>query len=184
MMRFDAGSLRTTIVNMGRLEGAERIAATAAVGAAGLELHAAIKDNISLRDHSLDDLAAMGHPYARRHGAIQIHRTGGGGTLANPENRVHTQSGALLGALRHGPTGTTTPSYRVWLDPAAAPHAVHVVYGTKVMLPRDVLWDTARGPATQKRMMRSIVRVFGKVLRTQGGLRFAGAARPGSRLGA
>jgi hypothetical protein len=45
------------------------------------------------------------------------------------------------------------------------------------MLPRDVLWDTAKAPAVQKAMMKAIVRKLGRVLRTGAALRFNDAPK-------
>ena len=44
--------------------------ATNIMGGTLLEL---VKGNVSMRDHTLEDLARMDHPYARRHGSIRIH---------------------------------------------------------------------------------------------------------------
>jgi hypothetical protein len=50
-----------------------RIGAVLATNIMGGTLLERIKANISLRDHTLQDLAALDHPYARRHGSIRIH---------------------------------------------------------------------------------------------------------------
>lgn len=176
MISFDAGSLRVVLSAMSTKIATEKTAARAAVLGAGRVLRDLVKQNISLTDHSLQDLAAEDHPYARRHGAIRIHRSGSK-ALNNPSNRVHVQSGTLLGALKAGPT-TGGLGYRIEFDTGRAPHAAYVIQGTKVMLPRDVLWDTATAPDVQRRMMRAIVTVLGKELRTQGAVRFGGAGRP------
>lgn len=57
----------------------------------GLEMaHEHSREIISARDHSLKDLAAMGHPYSAAHG-FQIH---------DPDETVHEQqSGQYLSAL-------------------------------------------------------------------------------------
>jgi hypothetical protein len=180
MISFDAGALRVVLRSMNTAQGTERKAASAAVLAAGRLLRDLVKQNISLRDHTLAELAALDHPYARRHGAIQIHQRGSK-AIGNPANRVHTQSGRMLGALRSGSTANGL-GYRVEIDTGAAPHAVFVIRGTKVMLPRDVLWDTATAPDVRRRMMREVVRVFGKGFRTQGSVRFGagGTGGPGA----
>lgn len=172
MFRFAAGSLKVTLLTMTKLGTSESKAAAAAVESAGKHLHKRILQNISLKDHTLDQLAADDHPYARRHGSIRIHRSGSR-SLVNPEFRVHTQGGSLKNALRsgRGPSGTNSHSWRVRLDPGRAPHAAHVVLGTRVMLPRDVLWSTADAPEVKKQMMKAIVKKLGKVLRTGAVLR-------------
>lgn len=172
MMGFTAGSLRATILAMNTLSVSERRAAQLAASSAGRILHQKIKQNISLSDHSLADLRAMDHPYARRHGTIQIHRTGSR-SIANPAFRVHTQSGTMLSALRQAPTPTGL-GWRVWIDESVAPHARHVIYGTKVMLPRDVLHSTAEAVDVRRALFREIVRTLGKRLRTQAAIRVQG----------
>lgn len=182
MFTFDAGALSVTILTLHKLGISERQAAVAATNAAGKVLEAKIRQNISLTTYTLADLARMDHPYARRHGSIRIHRKGST-ALLRPENRVHTQGGSLLSSLQSS-KGSGQPSFRVWLDRGIAPHAVYVVGGTRVMLPRDVLWDTARAPAVQKKMMLAITKKLGKMLRTGAALRFKSAPRPQSPGGA
>jgi hypothetical protein len=181
VIRFDAGSLRVTMRAFDTARATERQAAEMAVARMGRTLHAAIRQNVSLRDHSLRDLAELDHPYARRHGAIRIHRSGAK-TLNDPANRVHVQSGRLLDALRAATTANGL-GFRVWLDTGAAPHAAFVVQGTRIMLPRDVLWDTASSPEVRKRMMRDVVRTLGKSLRTKGGIRFGSSGPPANATG-
>ncbi len=127
-----------------------------------------VRGNLSHTDHSLDDLRRLDHPYARRHGSIQIH--GGSQTV------VHKQRGDLLASLRveklpsaNSPTGE---AYAVWFDVGAAPHAAFVVRGTKYMLPRDVLWATTKDPNTQKKMMRIATKTLGPLLRSKANVRF------------
>lgn len=170
MISFTAGSMQATIRAFDTTLASEREAAVQCVDAAGSFLHKQIRENISMRCHTLAQLAALDHPYAVRHGRIMIHRTGSK-MLLHPEYRVHTQSGQLLGALRANPTHGGL-GHMTWLDAAAAPHAEAVVSGTDVMLPRDVLWDTALAPAVQREMMRAIIRVLGKKLRTKASIRF------------
>lgn len=178
-MTFDAGALRVTLLAMQGVRGGERAAARASVDAAGAVLRDILKQNVGLRDHSLADLAGMDHPYARRHGKISIH-TKGTKAIGHPEFRVHSQSGDLLSAVRGTPTSSAAGvGYRVGLDAGAAPHAVFIVGGTRVMMPRDVVWDTADAPDVRRRMMREIVRVLGKGLRSKGGVRFGSRGGPG-----
>lgn len=181
MISFSAGALSVVLFNMKQVGVTEKQAAIQAVEAAGRVLRDLVKQNISLTDHSLADLAAEGHPYARRHGGIKIHQKGTK-ALTDPANRVHRQSGKLLSALKAGSTNRGL-GYRVELDPSVAPHAAHVILGTRVMLPRDVIWDTAAAPDVQKRMMRAMVGVLGKKLRTKGGIRFGGGGPGPGALG-
>jgi hypothetical protein len=91
--------------------------------------------------------------------------------IGNPAFRVHTQSGQMANALSGKLISSTR--YRVEIDKTRAPHAVDVIRGTKVMLPRDVVWSTAQGKSTKKEIMRTIVKFLGKGLRSQAVVRFA-----------
>ena len=98
----------------------------------------AVTKNISLKDHSLKDLAQMGHPYAKRHGPE-------GSPIHDPYWLVHTQSGELLASKEAGVEGASiafgklkSAAY-VKFDENKAPHAWNVVYGTSRMIPRPVL---------------------------------------------
>lgn len=171
MIKFNAGSLRVTILAMEKLSVTEQQAASAAAKSAGLILHGLIKQNMSLRDHSQEDLDAADNPYAKRHASITIH---GAGTkaLVHPAFRIHKQSGRMLAQLNSGPTDTGI-GWRVKVD-ASSPYMRYVIEGTKVMHGRDVLVDTAAAPDVQRRLLKDIVRTLGKRLRTQAALRVGG----------
>ena len=104
-----------------------------------------VDKNISLSDHSQSDLAALGHPYARR-APQEIH---------SPGYQVHEQSGEL----RRGKYSGTDKASSAGVDfqsrtsfargqigarafvgiNEAIQHAFYVVYGTSKMVPRDFL---------------------------------------------
>jgi hypothetical protein len=92
--------------------------------------------------------------------------------IGNPAFRVHTQGGTLKGALRGTMHSTRPPTFRVSLDTTVAPHAAYVVQGTKVMLPRDVIWSTLDAKASRIAMIKAAVKMLGKGLRTQAAVRF------------
>lgn len=102
------------------------------------ELDTEVTKNMSLQDHSLQDLAALGHPYAARHGShgLPIH---------DPHWQVHIQSGQLLESKSAGTVdagfegGTMTAKAWVGLDENKAAHALFVIFGTSKMIPRDFL---------------------------------------------
>lgn len=172
MIQFNAGSLKTTILAMGNLKARERKAAAAAAKAAGKILHDKVKQNVSLSDHSQDELDALDHPYAERHGSIRLHERGSK-SIVNPAFRVHTQTGTMLSALQQGPTPGGM-GWRVEFNDSIAPHAKYVILGTKVMLPRDVVHGTAASPFVQQQMMKSIVKTLASKLRTQSAIRVGG----------
>lgn len=98
--------------------------------------------NITLTDHSLEDLASLGHPYSKRHGPQ-------GMRLHEPSYQVHTQSGELLGAKKSFVIpariagGELVSGAVIGLDENKAKHAVYVIFGTSRgqggMVPRPVL---------------------------------------------
>lgn len=178
MIHIDVGSVRATILNMDKTVFTETQAATTAIAAAGAEYFDRVRQNIGLRDHSLADLARQDHPYARRHGSIGIHGSDGA-PLVHPAFQVHQQSGTLLNAT----TGRMRvergqPTYTVKMDTGLAPHAVYVVSGTRVMLARDVLWDTALHQPNRIAIMKRIIRVLGPAMRTKAIIRFTPTFRP------
>jgi hypothetical protein len=97
-----------------------------------------ITKNMSRKDYTLKELAAMDHPFAKRHGSK-------GRPIYDPYWMVHTRSGRLLKAKKKGTTkakfnGTTLiASAYVSINPGEAPHALYVIFGTSRMIPRPVL---------------------------------------------
>ena len=98
-----------------------------AINAGGKVFKTAMQEAVSRRDYSLNQLADMDHPYARRHGSPRVH---GGAPLE------HTRSGKMLAALKVEKQGKR--AVRIGFDESIAPNAKYVIQGTKVMLPRDV----------------------------------------------
>jgi hypothetical protein len=96
--------------------------------------------------------------------------------IGHPAFRVHTQSGAFKGAIKGRMVGHHPARYRVGVDTGTAPHAVYVIQGTRVMLGRDVLWDTATAKGTQEQIYRRGVKHMQRTLRAQS-FRTAGNAQ-------
>jgi hypothetical protein len=98
-------------------------------------LDSKVMSRISLGDHSLDDLAALGHPYARR--APQA--------IHDPQYAVHTQSGELLASKFSGTEDATVTGGGKLTAEAyvgvseSVDHALFVILGTSKMIPRDFL---------------------------------------------
>lgn len=164
----DVATLNFMLVQLKKSTGDVRGAAIGALGAGGQALSTAIKRNITRKDHTLEDLAALDHPYAVRHGNIRIH--------TEEPWVVHEQSGRMAAAMFHGPATSRDgqPAYEIGVDENRAPHVRDVIQGTDVMLARDPLWQTALLPETQTEMMKSIVRYLGKEARSKLGVRFTG----------
>lgn len=103
-------------------------------GVAGI-MDEEITRNMSLSDHSLKDLAKLGHPYSRKSGK----------ELHSPNYQVHQQSGNLLSSKQSGSGGASIEegvlkaTAFVRLDKDQAGYAPYVIYGTSKMIPRPVL---------------------------------------------
>ena len=162
---FDA-----TVFNLGALAGPLMNAAVAkALAAVGDIAVAECYRNLTRTDHTLAQLRSLDHPYAKRHGSIQIHPT--------EPHVVHTHSGKMAASLRGQIVqGRTTRStvYRVDFGASPEPYVKWVVRGTKVMLGRDVLYQSINAPHMRVPYMRAFVRVMGAELRSRAGLRFGG----------
>jgi len=183
VITVQVAGLEATLIQLKNSKVLVKDAAVPALLAAGRAYKSEVRRRIGLRCHTLKDLAKKDHPYAKRHGTIQIHR--------RKPWQVHNQSGQMLSALRGRPyTQGYDTGYEVTFDYRAAPQAGYVIQGTRVMLPRDVLWETAMDPVTTMAMMKHIIKVLGSQLRTQLGVRFGAGAptttqqgSPGGSLG-
>jgi len=183
VIKVQVAGLEATLIQLKNSKVLLKDAAVPALLAAGQAYKGEVRRRIGMTCHTLQDLADLNHPYAKRHGTIQIHR--------RKPWQVHKQSGQMLSALRGRPyTQGYDTGYEVTFDYRAAPHALFVISGTRVMLPRDVLWETAMDPVTTMAMMKHIIKVLGSKLRTQLGVRFGAGAptttqagSPGGSLG-
>lgn len=171
MIKLRQSSMNKAIAKLKKLGSAANYGAHEGVGQQGKRLLATVKQNMSLTDHSLDDLRKMGHPYARkRHSSIAIHQ-GTSSTLADTTNYVHKQSGELLRALK-GEKKTNQIRYRVSVDPNAAknesgkPYAKFVLEtdGTKIMFGRPLLAATANTPQVQSELKDGVLRSIAKAI--------------------
>lgn len=189
MPRFvvDKGSIQLTISGFKGSRVAEKAAAAAATAFAGRVLLKAIREAASIPPiggFDLPDggkvqgteaehkaaLAAMDHPYARRHRTIQ-YRPSGGPAGYPPEMLVHRVTGELLSAIqgKFDPKGL---EFAVNVDKERVPHAQYVIAGTRVMHGRDFLRTTMADPRVRRDMLRSIVDTFGRIFRSKANIRF------------
>jgi len=105
---------------------------------ARVTLDSEVRKNISVSDHTMEELRAMDHPYAARHGSR-------GKPIHDPYWLIHTQGGNLLSSKESGVveasiTGSILKaSAYVGLNETIAPYAPYLIYGTSKMIPRDVL---------------------------------------------
>lgn len=180
--KVETAGFGITIVALRRTWIETKEAAKIALDVAGGILYKNVRKRMSYTDHTLADLARMGHPYARRHGTIRIHK--------KEPWIVHKQSGTLLSAMRgwmhEDGLGL---HYDIWVDLNTAFHGKYVIEGTKVMLPRDVIWMAVNEAYLNKKMMMAIVRKLGKEMRAKCGIRFettgggVTSGQPGAALG-
>ena len=121
-----------------------------------------LRNNVSLTDHSLDDLRKLDHPYARRHSSIR----------RPPGHRykwqIHSRGGALVKGLWDTMSVSRVPLGRgievftgtFWggIRPEVAEHINYVIEGTRVMHGRSVVERTFHANATsiKKRIIRSM----------------------------
>ncbi len=158
MIRLQKRSLNMCLKALDRVSVATDKASLAAVSRGGFELFRVIKRNMSLTDHSLEELREMDHPYATRHGSIQIHRSGTK-SLANPEFRVHTHSGKLLRSLKTFQhfNSTGPKRFSIMSDKGVADYAEYVLGGTQKMFGRNVFDSAARAPETRQAIDKYVI---------------------------
>lgn len=165
-------SLNFTLINLAGLNTAHiGMAGQQALEAAGRVFYAAVRsDGMQAQPHhTLDELADLDHPYARRHKAIQTWKM-----RRSVSWPVHKQKGDGYNSTKWRSTRSVAgnPVYEIYFDLNVAPHMRYVTQGTIRMLPRDPLGAVASLPAVRERAMRAIVRELGKVYRTKVGIRF------------
>lgn len=127
-----------------------------AIRAAGKQLERHTLVNISNTQYSLAQLEAMDHPYARRHGSIGVH----------PEKpyTIHRQSGTLSRSLVSKMKEGKEPVWRIGFKYASKRYFKYLITGTKVMLPRNVLYDTSQEEVVRTSMIKAVKGVLSKEL--------------------
>lgn len=94
-----------------------------------------MRENVSLTDHSLAELAKMGHPYSKA-APQQIH---------TPDWLVHKHGGGLVGSIGSEVSASSSPSEtlaQVGVDTSLCDYALYVIYGTSKMVGRDFVTGT------------------------------------------
>jgi hypothetical protein len=169
MVRIEVGNIRTLLLSMNSTWVSVMQATARCVDAAGEVMLREVRSSVSRTEHSLDDLRAKDHPYARRHGAI---RSGVlGGAFVQRPYLVHRQSGDMLASIRGASSSVGGgPAFEVG---TSHPHARFVIEGSRVLLRRDFLIDTMNEKRVQREILRAMVRVLGSELRTQATIRGA-----------
>jgi hypothetical protein len=83
-------------------------------------------NHIKLTDHSLEDLARLGHPYSTRFGVD---------SFMHPDSEVHKQSGSVFESSRIVDS-TSNGEVRTAIM-CTSPHYIFLRYGTRFMRMRD-----------------------------------------------
>lgn len=169
-MHIDPANMKATLLAYRNLKVTEKEAALMAVTAAGAVLKTAVKKNLSRNDFSINQLAALDHPFAKRHGSIQSNKLGG--SWQRRPYMAHKRSGKLHDSIYGRRVSGSGATYEVGADIGKARHIKYVIEGTTIMLPRDVIYRTAMEDSVKKKMRVAIIRVFGGKLRSQAAIRF------------
>lgn len=172
-MRVRIGGLGATVQAMREMQARVRAAQPMVLEAGGRAYLGGVQAVAGLQDgHGPAELAAMDHPYARRHGSIQESK------LGHPGWWVHKQTGSLFRSI----TGrmVSPAEYEVFADTSIAPHAEAVINGTSVTFARDFIWIAGELRVVRRRIMRAMVRVLGRQLRTRAHVRFGDPGIAGS----
>ena len=129
--------------------------------AAGAQLETATRKNITRTDYTQAQLTAMGHPYARRQGSIKVH--------PDKPYVIHRQSGSFSNSLNVKLRTTGEPKWSIGFKYGAKRYFKYLITGTRVMLPRNVLYDTSQNEVIQRNMVKAAAGVFKRELKKQMG---------------
>jgi len=151
MYRVDSKDLRITLQTFKRLIKTNRMAAHAAIDAAGDVALKAIRKNLSDHTYTQDQLTALDHPYAVRHGRILVH--------SQRPWLVHDQGGGSILRTLKGEVVHTRKSvdYQISVSGLVAEA---VIQGTSVMLGRDTLNQTVQQKQVQKKLQKVLASTY------------------------
>lgn len=90
-------------------------------------------ENVSLTDHTMEDLARLGHPYSRRNPRPPH----------TPPWLVHIRSGDLKRSIKRSKIkGSKNPKVLIGADENIAEHARKVIFGDSKVMARDFVSGT------------------------------------------
>jgi len=123
------------------------------------DLDKEVTKNMSLTDHTIDDLRALGHPYSEK-------RWGSTGMAGfhDPYWQVHKQSGRLLRSKDSGVIGPSvaagelTVKGYVRLNEVDVEYANAIIWGNGRMIPRDFLSGSVNNKDFQDRTKSYLVK--------------------------
>ena len=138
--------LENVLRNIQNIIPAETAKMNTRLAAAGDVLEENVKMNASLTDHSLEQLAKMGHPYSRKFPVD---------SGPHPDDIVHMQSGTLYGAIQHNNNmSAIASSVEVGVSENDVPYIDDLINGNSVMRPRNFL---AKGLRDSKDEAQAII---------------------------
>lgn len=151
------GTLQALIRGLQRFSRDMDQAMTRAVEQSARDLVAAMETLTSMTDHSLADLARLGHPYGTHEPPNRPHS----------DWRVHHQSGDLQGGLGYRMNITQLIEADIH---STAPHTWYLLLGTRYMRPRDFV--SAALIRTQPRIANNFLEAHRMVHEIHQGKRF------------
>jgi len=135
-----------------------------------LSLKKSVLNNMSLSDHTLKDMAKMGHPYGLQGGQRESWEAAKGvparQKLHTPEYNIHTHTGNLKSEVYHklqiqekmGILGADRMDGIVGLNKDSK-YAKYVIMGTRKMVSRDVLTETMKAERDSlQAMMKEVLK--------------------------
>lgn len=126
-----ASGLNNILNNMKMMIETNKMNCIKGVNLAGNLLEINMKKHASLTDHSLKDLADMGHPYSKRKSKD---------SGPHPDYEVHSQSGDLLdNIIKNGYTTNAMAGVEVGVLESDVPYIKYLIEGTPTMRPRDFI---------------------------------------------
>lgn len=135
-----AGSIKvnnfnTVINNMKMMIETNRMNCIKGVNLAGELLETNMKKHASLTDHSLKELAEMGHPYSTRKSKD---------SGPHPDTDLHVQSGTLQeNIIKNGYSTNAMAGVEVGVLESDVPYIADLINGTSRMRPRDFISHSA-----------------------------------------
>lgn len=122
--------LQTVLANIRNIVPTETAKMNARLAVAGEIMEESVKNEASFTDHSLKQLADMGHPYSKRYPVD---------SGPHKDNEVHSQSGKLLANIEKSENlNMVRSTVEVGVDESKVPYVEDLITGTK-QRPRNFL---------------------------------------------
>ena len=136
-MPVEVRGLEEILRNMQQIPIVEAQKANENLRVSGGIVEASVLEHAQHTDHTLEDLAMLGHPYSRRYPTD---------SAPHPDTEVHIQSGLLFDNIRKEEHMTETVStVEIGVKESDVPYISDLINGTRLMRPRNFIgaaWDT------------------------------------------